>query len=336
VPNDDGEFNCVADVLEAVALPNGFAADGAAGVGEVFESPKLKTGFDNDSEAVGAAGGLDGVTLVGFKKLNFGFSPSPVPLAGRVLELGLESLLAGFGGLEGCEKAKKLGVALGLFPCGADETFEKELFDGAFGCVREKIEEFAEPFASAADNGAVMGCALGAKKLGTVGLDETMPLGAGVDTEVKLEGVGLGRVGPPAAEVDAEVCVAGIGAEGKGNKFPEAGAGVLPSDLSFASLGCEFEDGVGILNDGGLEGSVICEPPFENGGRENAGVAVRGATEGLSSAFAGTMDMVGTVATFFASASLASASAFAFSFSSALRRRRAIASASISCFSHFE
>jgi len=339
-PNDNGWFNCVA-VLEAAVLPNGFAAGGAAGVDELFGSPKPNTGFDVESDAAGAAGGLDGVTLIGLPvspKLNFGFSTSPVPLAGRVLALGLGSLLVGFGGLEGCENEKKLGVVFEPFPCGADETFEVEVFDGAFGCPKEKNEEFVELFASGTDDGAVVGCELGVKKLGTVGLDEIVPLAAGVGAEVKLERVGLDGAGPLAAGVDAGVCVAGIGAEGKENKVPGAVAGVLPSDLSFASLGCELEDSVGILNNGGgLGGSVFCELPFENGGRENAGVVRGGATEGLSSDFADrTVGKVGAVATFFASASLASAPAFVFSFSSALHRRRAIASASISCFSHFE
>jgi hypothetical protein len=322
-------------------LLNGFAAGGAVGVDELFGSPKPNKGFDDESDAAGSTGGLDGVTLTGLPvvspKLNFGFSTSPVPLAGRVLVLGLESLLVGFGGFEGCENEKKLGVVFEPFPCGADETFEMEAFDGAFGCPKEKIEEFVELFASGTDDGAVVGCEFGVKKLGTVGLDEIVPLAAGVGAEVKLERAGLDGARPLAAGRDAGVCVVGIGAEGK-EKVPGAVAGVLPSDLSFTSLGCELEDSVGILNnDGGLEGSVFCELPFENGGRENADVAVGGATEGLSSDFADrTVGRAGAVATFFASASLASASAFAFSFSSALRRRRAIASASISCFSHFE
>jgi len=231
-----------------------------------------------------------------------------------------------------------------LFPCGADMTFEMGLVDGALVCPKEKIEGLAEPLAPGTDDGIVVDCEFCVKKLGTVGLDETGPLAAGVDAEVKLEIVGLGLrldgTGPLIAGVDAEDCVAGIEAEGKGNKVPGIAAAVLPSDLSFASLGWEFEfeDGAGILNKGGgLEGSVVCELPFEKEGRENAGVAVGGATEGFSSDFTGrTVGKVGAVATFFASASLASASAFAFSFSSALRRRRAIASASISCFSHFE
>jgi hypothetical protein len=190
-----------------------------------------------------------------------------------------------------------------------------------------------------------VGCVFCVKKLGTAGLDETGPLAAGVDVELKLGMGGLDGTGALAAGVEVEVCVCGIGAGGKENKVGGAATAVLPSDLPFASLGWEFEFSVGILNKGaGLEGSVACELPFENKGRENVDVAAGGATEGFSSDFVGrTAGRVGTAAAaaFFASASLASTSAFAFSafafsFSSALRRRRAIASASISCFSHFE
>lgn len=302
--------------------------------------------FDDASDVVGAAVELDGVTAVGLlviPKLNFGFGAS---LARTVLALGLEILLAVVTGLEGCENEKRpCGAALEPFPCGADETFETGLVVGAFTGPKEKTEEFADPFASGTEEGVVVGCAFCAKKLGTVGLDETGPLAAAVDVELKLSIVGLDGTGPLAAGVDVEVCVAGIDMEGKGNKVGGAATAVLPSDLTFASLGWEFEESVGILNKGGgLEGSVACELPFENEGRENADVAGGGATEGFSSDFAGrTAGKIGTVAVaaFLASASLASASAFAlsafaFSFSSAFRRRRAIASASISCFSHFE
>lgn len=190
-----------------------------------------------------------------------------------------------------------------------------------------------------------MGCVFCVKKLETAGLDETGPLAAGVDVELKLGMGGLDGTGALAAGVEVEVCVCGIGAEGKENKVGGAATAVLPSDLTFASPGWEFEFSVGIMNKGAeLEGSVACELPFENKGRENVDVAAGGATEGFSSDFVGrTAGKIGTVAVaaFFASASLASTSAFAFSvlafsFSSALRRRRAIASASISCFSHFE
>ena len=297
--------------------------------------------FDDASDVVGAAVGLDGVTAVGLlviPKLNFGFGAS---LAETVLALGLETLLAVVTGLEGCENEKRpCGAALEPFPCGADDAFETGLVDGAFTGPKEKT------FASGTEEGVIVGCAFCVKKLGTVGLDETGPLAAAVDVELKLGIVGLdGGTGPLAVGVDVEVCVAGIDMEGKGNKVGGAATAVLPSDLSFASLDWEFEESVGILNKGGgLEGSVACELPFENEGRENADVAVGGATEGFSSDFAGrTVGKVGTVAVaaFLASASLASASAlalsaFAFSLSSAFRRRRAIASASISCFSHFE
>ena len=334
-------------MLEATVLLNGLAAGGAAGADDPFERPKLKIGFDDASDVVGAAVGLDRVTAVGMlvlPKLNFGFDAS---LAEMVPVPGLEILLAVVAGLEGCENEKKLwGAAFEAFPCGADEAFETGLVDGAFTELKEKVEEFADPFASDTEDGIVVGCVFCAKKLGTVGLDETGPLAAGVDVELKLGIVGLDGTGALAAGVDVEVCIAGIGAEGKENKVGGAAATAgLPSDLSFASLGWEFEDSVGILNKGGgFEGSGACELPFENEGRENVDVAVGGATEGFSSDFAGrSAGKVGTVgaATFFASASLASASAFAFSafafsFSSALRRRRAIASASISCFSHFE
>jgi hypothetical protein len=302
----------------------------------------LNIAFDDASDVVGAAVGLDGVTAVGLlviPKLNFGFDAS---LAGTVLALGLETLLAVVAGLEGCGNEKKFcGAALKPFPCGADEACEMELVDGgAFTGAKEKIEAFADPFASGTEEGVVVGCVFCVKKLETVGLDKPGPVAAGIDVELKLGMVGLDGVGALAAGVDVEVCIAGIGAaEGKENKVGGAAAAVLPSDLSFASLSCEFEGSVGILNKGGLEGSAACKLPFENEGREKVDVAVGGVTEGFSSDFAGkTAGKVGTVAVaaFFASASLASASAFALSFSSALRRRRAIASASISCFSHFE
>ena len=289
---------------------------------------------------MGAAVGLDGVTAVGLlviPKLNFGFDAS---LAGTVLAIGLEILLAVVAGLEGCGNEKKFcGAALEPFPCVADEAFEMGLVDVAFTGAKEKIEAFADPFASGTEGGVVVGCGFCVKKLETVGLDKPGPLAAGIDVELKLGIVGLDGVGTLAAGLDVEVCVAGIGAEGKENKVGGTAAAVLPSDLSIASLSCEFEGSVGILNKGGgLEGSAACELPFEKEGREKVDVAV-GATGGFSSDFAGkTAGKVGTVAVaaFFASASLASASAFALSFSSALRRRRAIASASISCFSHFE
>jgi hypothetical protein len=112
MPNVDGWFNCVAGVLEATALLNRFAAGGATD-DEVFAGPKLNTGFDSESDPVGAgaAGGLDGVTLVGLlviPKLNFGFIASAVPPAGRALAVGLALLLVDVGGLEGCENEKKL------------------------------------------------------------------------------------------------------------------------------------------------------------------------------------------------------------------------------------
>lgn len=197
-------------------------------------------------------------------------------------------------------------------PCGADEAFEGGVFDGTFVCPKENIEEAAEPLASGADDGAVVGCEVFVKKVGVVELDETGPLAAGIDVEV---------------------CVTGVGAEGKGNKVPGATVAVLASGLSFASLDWVFRDDVGILNKGGgLEGSLTCGSRFGSAGRENADAPVGGAAEGFSSGFGSeTADNA-----FFASASFASASAFAFSFSSALRRRRPIASASISCFSHFE
>jgi hypothetical protein len=190
------------------------------------------------------------------------------------------------------------------------------LFDCAFVCPKEKIEETAEPLVSGADEGAVMGCAVFVKKVGVVELDETGPL----------------------AGIDVEVCVTEFGAEGKGNKVAGAAVAVLASGLSFASPDWAFRDSVGILNSGGgLDGSAAFESPFGGGGRENADAPDGGATEGFSSGFgSGIAGKVDAAATFFASASFASASAFAFSFSSALRRRRAMASASISCFSHFE
>jgi hypothetical protein len=188
------------------------------------------------------------------------------------------------------------------------------LFDCAFVCPKEKMEEAVEPLVSGADEGAVVGCEVFVKKVGVIELDETGPLAVGIDIEV---------------------CVTGFGAEGKGNKVGGAAAAVLASGLSFASLDWAFRDSVGILNSGGgLDGPVAFESPFGGGGRENADAPVGGATEGFSSGFES--GIAGAAATFFASASLDSASAFAFSFSSALRRRRAMASASISCFSHFE
>jgi hypothetical protein len=189
------------------------------------------------------------------------------------------------------------------------------LFDGIFACPKEKIEGAAEPLASCADGGAVVGGVVFVKKLGVVELDETGPLAAGIG---------------------AEVCATGFGAEGKANKVPGATVVVLASGLSFASL--DWAGSVGILNKGGgLVGPVICGSRFGSEGRENVGAPVGGAAEGFSSGFGGgTADKADAVATFFASASFASASTFAFSFSSALRRRRAMASASISCFSHFE
>ncbi len=190
------------------------------------------------------------------------------------------------------------------------------LFDGAFACPKEKNEGAAEPLASGADGGAVVGCAVFVKKVGVVELDET---------------------GPLAARKDAAVCVTGFGAEGKGNKVPGAAAAILASGLSFVSLDWAFKDGVGMLNSGGgLDGSVTFESPFGSGGRVNTDAPVEGATDfpsGIGSLIADKLD---AAATLFASASFASASAFAFSFSSVLRRRRAMASASISCFSHFE
>jgi hypothetical protein len=185
------------------------------------------------------------------------------------------------------------------------------LFDCAFVCPKEKIEEPAEPLVSGAEEGAVVGCAVFVKKVGVAELDETGPLVAGIDVEV---------------------CVTGFGAEGKGNKVAGAAAAVLASGLSFASLDWAFRDSVGILKSG--DGSVAFESLFGGGARENPD---EGAAEGFSSCFgSGIAGRVDAAATFFASASLDSASAFAFSFSSALRRRRAMASASISCFSHFE
>ena len=228
---------------------------------------------------MGAAVGLDGVTAVGLlviPKLNFGFDAS---LAGTVLALGLEILLAVVAGLEGCGNEKKpWGAALEPFPCGADNAFETGLVNGAFAGPKEKIEAFADPFASGTEEGVVVGCVFCVKKLGTVGLDKPDPLAAGVDVELKLGIVGLD--GTVAAGVDIEVCVAGIGAEGKENKVGGAATAVLPSDLSFASLSWEFEGSVGILNKGGgLEGSAACElPPFENDGREKVDVAAGGAT----------------------------------------------------------
>lgn len=301
----------------------------------------MNIGFDDASDVVGAAAGLDGVTAVGLPvipKLNFGFDAS---LAGTVLALGFEMLLAFVAGLEGCGNKKRLcGAALEPFPCGADEAFETGLVDDAFTGAKEKIEAFADPFASGTEEGIVVGCVFCVKKLGTAGLDKPGPLATGVGVELKLGIEGLDGIGALAAGVDVEVCIVGIGTEGKGNEVGGTATAVLPSDLSFASPSCEFEGSVGILNKGGgLEGPAACKLPFENEGREKADAAVGGATEGFSSDFAGkTAGKAGTVAVaaFFASASLASASAFAFSFSSALRRRRAIASASISCFSHFE
>lgn len=192
-----------------------------------------------------------------------------------------------------------------------------ELFDCAFVCPKENIDEPAEPLGSGADEDAVVGCAVFVKKVGVVELDET---------------------GPPVPEIDVEVCVTGFGAEGKGNKVAGAAAAVLASGLSFVPLDWAFRDSVGILKcDGGLDGSAAFGSPFEGGARENAGAPDEVAAGGFSSCFgSGTAGRVEAAATFFASASLDSASAFAFSFSSALRRRRAMASASISCFSHFE
>lgn len=63
--------------------------------------------FDDGSDVVGAAVELDGVTVVGLlviPKLNFGFGAS---LAGTVLVLGLEILLAVVTGLEVCENEKR-------------------------------------------------------------------------------------------------------------------------------------------------------------------------------------------------------------------------------------
>ena len=309
-------------VLEAGGLLNGFIIGCAVGADEFFGMPKLNVGF-GASDGVAAAGGLDGVTLVGLfviAKLNFGFDASLVPPAGIVLALGLELFSLKVGGLGFCPSEKKFwGVVIEPLPCGADGGFDKGLFDCAFVCPKEKIEEAAEPLVSGADGGAVMGCAVFVKKVGVVELDVTRPL---------------------AAEIDVDVCVTGFGAEGKGNRVAGAAAAVLASGLSFASLDWAFRDGVGILNSsGGLDGSVAFESPFGGGGRENTDAPDGGATEGLSLGFgSGIAGKVDAAATFFASASFASASAsaFAFSFSSALRLRRAMASASISCFSHFE
>lgn len=86
------------------------------------------------------------------------------------------------------------------FPCGADGVFDMGLFDCAFVCPKEKRGEAAEPLVSGADEGAVVGCAVFAKKVGVVELD---------------------------AGIDVEVCVTGFGAEGKGNKVGGAAAAVL-------------------------------------------------------------------------------------------------------------
>ena len=142
--------------------------------------------LDDASDVVGAAVGLDGVTAVGLlviPKLNFGFGAS---LAGTVLALGLGILLAVVTGLEGCENEKRpCGATLEPFPCGADETFETGLADGAFTGPKEKSEDFAGPFASGTEEGVVVGCAFCVKKLGAGGLDETGPLATAVDVELK-------------------------------------------------------------------------------------------------------------------------------------------------------
>lgn len=222
VPNTDGWVACAVVVLEACALPNGFVTGCNVGADEFDkfdDMPKLNIGFGAGSDGAAAAGGLDEVTIVGLlviPKLNFGFDASLAPPAGRALALGLELFSADVGGLGFCGNAKRLGdVVLELIPCGGDETFETELFDGAFAWPKEKIEEAAEPLASGADGGAVMGCAVFVKKVEVVELDDTGPLAAGID---------------------AEVCDTGIEAEGKGNKVPGAAVFALASGLPFASL----------------------------------------------------------------------------------------------------
>ena len=219
IPNTDGWVGCAAIVFEAGELLNRFVAGCTFGADGFVEMPKLNIGFGGGSDSVEAAGGLDGVTLVGLlviPKLNFGFGASLVPPAGRAPALGLVIFSVDVGGLGFCasENIPK-GELLDPIPFGADEVFEMGLFDGTFVCPKEKIEEAAEPLVSGTDDGAVVGCEVFVKKV-VVELDET------------------GRL---AVEIDTEVCVTGVGAEGKGNKGPPgATVAVLASGLSFASL----------------------------------------------------------------------------------------------------
>lgn len=219
VPNTGGCNVCAVVVLEAGGLLNGFVIGCTVGADELFGMPKLNMGFGGAPDSVGAARGLDGVTLVAvvgllvIPKLNFSFDPSPVPPAGTALALGLELFSVEVGGLGFCLSVK--GTVLEAFPCESNGGFDVGLFDCAFVCPKEKSEEAAEPIVSGAGEGFVVGCAVFVKKVGVVELD---------------------GMGPLAVRVDVEVCVTGSGAEGKGNKVAGAAVAVLASGLSFASL----------------------------------------------------------------------------------------------------
>jgi len=212
VPNTGGFNACAVVVLEAGGLLNGFVVGCTVGADELFGMPKLNMGFGGAPDCVGAARGLEGVTLVGLlviPKLKFGFDGSLVPPAGTALALGLELFSVEVGGLGFCPSVK--GTVLEPFPCGANGGFDVGLFDCAFVSPKEKSEEAA---VSGADEGFVVGCAVFVKKVEVVELDGTGPLAAGIEVDV---------------------CVTGFGAEGKGNKVAGAAAAVLASGLSFAS-----------------------------------------------------------------------------------------------------
>jgi hypothetical protein len=206
LPNTGGCNACAVVVFEAGGLLNGFVIGCTVGADELFGMPKLNMSFGGAPDCVGAARGLDGVTLVGLlviPKPNCGCDASLVPPAGTALALGLELFPVEVGGLGFCPSVK--GIVLEPFPCGANGGFDIGLFDCAFVCPKEKNED-------AGVSGAGEGFVVVVKKV-----------------VVELDGMG-----PLAAGIDVEVCVTGFGAEGKGNKVAGAVA-VLASGLSFAS-----------------------------------------------------------------------------------------------------